>query len=94
MWAPKILSMKKRDEIDSVGGLLMVYPDCLAKGRGRLEIDTGQYDSVDEVLFPSACAALYRKSMLDKVGLFDEDFFAYCEDTDLGLRARLAGFKA
>jgi hypothetical protein len=31
--------------------------------------------------------------MLDKVGLFDEDFFAYCEDTDLGLRARLAGWK-
>ncbi len=93
MWAPKILSMSKRDEIDSVGGLL-VYGDCLAKGRGRLEIDSGQYDREEEVFFPSACAALYRKSMLDKIGLFDEDFFAYCEDTDLGLRARLAGFTA
>lgn len=93
MWAPKILSMGKRDEIDSVGGLL-VYGDCLAKGRGRLEIDNGQYDKEEEVFFPSACAALYRKRMLDKVGLFDEDFFAYCEDTDLGLRARLAGFTA
>ncbi|MBE9532154.1 MAG: glycosyltransferase [Proteobacteria bacterium] len=93
MWAPKILSMKDRDVIDSVGGLL-VYGDCLAKGRGRGEKDVGQYDSLEEVFFPSACAALYRKSMLDKIGLFDEDFFAYCEDTDLGLRARLAGFSA
>ena len=31
--------------------------------------------------------------MLDEIGLFDEDFFAYCEDTDLGLRARIAGWR-
>ncbi len=92
MWAPKILSFHDRDVIDSVGGLL-VYPDGLARGRGRLEKDAGQYDRED-VLMPSACAALYRRSMLDDVGLFDGDFFAYCEDTDLGLRARLAGWKA
>lgn len=93
MWAPKILSMSDRTVIDSVGGLL-IYPDALARGRGRLERDTGQYDGSVEVFIPSACAALYRKSMLDEVGLFDEDFFAYCEDTDLGLRARLAGYRA
>lgn len=92
MWAPKILSLHERDMIDSVGGLL-VYPDGLARGKGRLEKDAGQYDR-EEVFIPSACAALYRRSMLDKIGLFDGDFFAYCEDTDLGLRARLAGWKA
>lgn len=93
MWAPKILSLNNKDEIDSVGGLL-IYPDCLAKGRGRLEVDRGQFDSVEEIFVPSACAALYRMSMLSEIGLFDEDFFAYCEDTDLGFRARLAGWKA
>jgi len=92
MWAPKILSFHERDVIDSVGGLL-IYPDGLARGKGRLEKDTGQYDR-EEVFIPSACAALYRRSMLDKIGLFDADFFAYCEDTDLGLRARIAGWKA
>ncbi len=92
MWAVKILSFDERDVIDSVGGLL-IYPDGLAKGRGRLEKDSGQYDRAGEVFIPSACAGLYRRSMLDEVGLFDEDFFAYCEDTDLGLRARLAGWK-
>jgi len=93
MWAPKILSMEPPHRIDSVGGLL-IYPDGLARGRGRLEVDTGQYDGINDIFAPSACAALYRRAMLDEIGLFDEDYFAYCEDTDLGLRARLAGWKA
>ncbi|TLM65410.1 MAG: glycosyltransferase family 2 protein [Deltaproteobacteria bacterium] len=46
------------------------------------------------ILLPSACAALYRRAMLDEIGFFDEEFFAYCEDTDLGLRGRLAGWDA
>ena len=45
------------------------------------------------MLLPSASAALYRRAMLEEIGLFDEDFFLYCEDTDLGLRARWAGWK-
>lgn len=93
MWAPKILSMKEPTKIDSVGGLL-IYKDGIARGRGREKEDKGQFDKVEEILFPSACSALYRKDMLDEVGYFDEDFFAYCEDTDLGLRGRLAGWKA
>ena len=47
-----------------------------------------------EALLPSGCAALYRREALDASGWFDESFFLYCEDTDLGLRARLAGWKA
>ncbi|MCK4738499.1 MAG: glycosyltransferase family 2 protein [Deltaproteobacteria bacterium] len=93
MWAPKILSVVEKDIIDSVGGLL-IYPDGLARGRGRLEKDQGQFDEDVEILMPSACAGLYRKKMLDVIGLFDPDFFAYCEDTDLGLRAKLAGWRA
>src|SRR5262249_55329286 len=42
--------------------------------------------------FPDAAAALYRREMLDEVGLFDEHFFAYGDDADLGLRGRLAGW--
>lgn len=93
MWAAKILSMEDKNIIDSVGGLL-IYPDGLARGRGRLEHDNGQFDEIKKILLPSACAALYRKAMLDETGLFDEGFFAYCEDTDLGLRSRLLGWEA
>lgn len=46
-----------------------------------------------EVLLFSGCACLLRMAALKEVGLFDEDFFAYCEDTDLGLRLRRAGWK-
>jgi GT2 family glycosyltransferase len=45
-----------------------------------------------EILLPSGSAALYRRSMLEDIGLFDESFFLYCEDTDLGLRAQWAGW--
>jgi GT2 family glycosyltransferase len=90
MWASKILSYDQPDIIDNVG--LLLYRDGLARGQGRLERDHGQYDVGREALFPSGCAALYRRRMLDEVGLFDEDFFAYADDVDLGLRARLAGW--
>ncbi len=42
---------------------------------------------------PSGSAAFYRREMLDEIGLFDESFFLYCEDTDLGLRARWAAWE-
>lgn len=42
--------------------------------------------------FPSGCAAMYRRDMLDRIGLFDERFFMYNEDTELGVRAKLAGY--
>jgi GT2 family glycosyltransferase len=90
MCASKILNFDRRDEIDNTGHLL--YRDGLNRGRGRLEIDRGQYDGETEALFPSGCAALYRRAMLDEVGLFDDTFFAYGDDTDLGLRGRLAGW--
>jgi GT2 family glycosyltransferase len=90
MWASKILSYDDPGTFDNAG--LMIYRDGLARGRGRLEKDRGQYDEQGEVLLPSGCAALYRKTVLDEVGLFDEDFFAYADDVDLGLRFRLAGW--
>jgi GT2 family glycosyltransferase len=89
-FAPKILSFDDRRRIDSVG--LLLYPDGLARGRGRLEEDAGQYDREEEVLIASGCAMLVRRALLADIGGFDEDFFAYGEDTDLGLRARLAGW--
>jgi GT2 family glycosyltransferase len=46
-----------------------------------------------EVLGPCAGAALYRRAMLDQVGLFDEDYFIYYEDTDLAWRAQRAGWR-
>ncbi len=91
MCASKILFMQKPKEIDSTG--LCIYPDGTSRQRGWMEKDKGQFDDELDVLLPSGCAALYRKKMLDQIGCFDERFFAYCEDTDLGLRARLVGWE-
>ncbi len=46
-----------------------------------------------EFLLFSGCACMFRRSALEQVGLFDEDFFAFCEDTDLSLRMILAGWR-
>ena len=47
-----------------------------------------------EIFSPCACAALYRRRALLEVGGFDEDYFCYAEDVDLGFRLRLAGHQA
>jgi len=91
MVAAKLLEYDRRDVIDNVGHLL--YPDGLNRGRGRLEVDRGQFDGLRTALFPSGAAALYRRAMLDEVGLFDEAFFLYGDDAELGLRGRLAGWR-
>jgi GT2 family glycosyltransferase len=90
-FAPKILSFDDRGVIDNVGHLL--YADGMTRGRGRLESDHGQFDREEEVVVASGCAVLLRRAMLADIGLFDDDLFAYCDDTDLGLRARLAGWR-
>ncbi len=90
MVASKILVYEDPTRIDKVGHL--IYPDGQNRGRGSGEVDRGQYDDSTECLWPDGCAALYRKAMLDEVGGFDEDFFAYADDADLGMRGRLAGW--
>lgn len=91
MCASKILNYYHPGIIDNAG--LLMYRDGIGRGRGRLEKDTGQYNSEEEVFFPSGCAGLYRRAMLDEIGPLDEDFFLYVEDVDIGLRGRLAGWR-
>jgi GT2 family glycosyltransferase len=79
-----------RDQLDSAG--MLVCRDGSSKQRGHLR-PPAAFAEPDEVLFPSGSACLYRRRMLEETGLFDDDFFLYCEDTDLGLRARWAGWK-
>lgn len=90
MFAANIRMFDRRNVFDSTG--LLVYPDGLCRSRGWLEEDSGQYDLSDEVLCPNGCAAVYRRSMIEDVGFFDDAYFAYLEDLDLGLRGQLRGW--
>ena len=56
-------------------------------------VDAHPTAAPQEVFGPCGGAALYRRQMLDEIGLFDEDFFAYYEDVDLAWRARQAGWR-
>ena len=88
MFASKVLTTSGK--IDSAG--CTVWPDGNGMCRGRGEVG-GNYAKQELVTFPSGCAAMYRRKMLDEIGIFDDRFFMYNEDTDLGVRGQRAGWK-
>lgn len=91
----RICSMDDHERIDSLGH--GVCPDGMTRGRYRLQQWSAvrkNFRPVDEMFFGTACVSLYRRSALDEVGFFDDDMFAFAEDTDLGLRLRWGGWRA
>jgi GT2 family glycosyltransferase len=92
MVGSKILFAEPRGVIDKAGHL--IYWDGQNRGRGTMEIDIGQYEQEEEILWPDACAAVYHRQVFLETGGFDETFFAFGDDADLGMRARLLGWKA
>lgn len=76
---------------DSTGDFYTIWG--LSYPRGRDEEANGQYDDQTEIMGASGGASMFKASMFKDVGLFDEDFFAYYEDIDLGLRAHTRGWK-
>jgi GT2 family glycosyltransferase len=61
--------------------------------RGKHQKDAGQYDQPEDATFVSGCCMLLPRAALEKVGLFDDRFFAFYEDLDWSLRARKAGLR-
>lgn len=87
--ASRMLIAAAPDRIDSAGDRMGLFASAIGHG----EPDGPHFSTRREVLTASAGAAAYRRSVLEEVGLFDERFFAYFEDVDLGLRLRLAGYR-
>jgi GT2 family glycosyltransferase len=81
----------RRHMIDSAGlSVSLAGIGC----QNRMGGDVEEVQEPEEVFGVCAAAALYRRELLDDVGLFDEDYFAYYEDVDLAWRARLRGWRA
>jgi len=57
------------------------------------ENDHGQYDSFRKILAAKSAGMFIRKDVFDKIGGFDEDYFIFLEETDLGWRCWLAGYE-
>lgn len=88
--ASKMLDMANPSLIDNAGDFLSWQGGAFKRGRGEA---AEKYSRIENVFSACAGAALYRKSFLEKLGGFDEVFFAYLEDVDLGLRARHMGYQ-
>lgn len=88
MFAPCVL-LAGKGTLDSAGMLLAADGSSKQRGHGQ---KPEAFSEMREAFFPSGSAALYRRAMLEEIGLYDESYFLYCEDTDLGLRARWAGW--
>ena len=87
----KLVFAERPGVLQSTGTLLL--SDGSGGDRGSGEPDDGRYGRREEVFAACAAAALYTREALAEVGLLDESFFMYYEDTDLGWRLRLAGWK-
>ncbi len=88
--ASKMLQMYHPELIDGAGDLYTLVGWGVARGCGRL---ASNYTKADEVFSACAGAAIYRRSAFKKIGLFDENHFAYLEDIDVAYRAKIYGYK-
>jgi GT2 family glycosyltransferase len=89
--ASKMLLFDQRDHIHTAGDFFT--RDGRAGNRGVWQPDGGEFDT--EAFVFSACggSSVYRRALLDQIGLLDDDFFFSLEDVDLGWRAQLAGWR-
>lgn len=85
----RMLSMKEPDRIDDAGDLYCALGWAFARGKGR---PAESCKKPAEVFAACGGASIYRKSVFDVIGYFDENHFAYLEDIDIGYRAKLSGF--
>ena len=87
----KVLYQRDRNRIDTAG--IVVYRDGHAMSRANGQ-PAQACSAQEEVFGSSAVAALWRRSALEKTGLFDSMFFMYQEEVDLAWRLRYAGYRA
>ncbi len=96
---PTVAAFGSRQMVHGISGMLDGIGDVYhlsglvwRAGHGSFQRDSNNI--AKEFFSPCAAAALYRRQALVDVGGFDEDYFCYVEDVDLGFRLRLAGHKA
>ncbi|MEX2586622.1 MAG: glycosyltransferase [Actinomycetota bacterium] len=90
MVASKILTLDGKT-IDYAGGALSFYGHGFKVGVN--EPDEGQYDRPGETLFGSGCALFMPRDLFLDTGGFDDDYFAFFEDVDLGWRLWILGYR-
>ncbi len=85
------LILKNKDTIDAAGGI--IAKNCGGTDIGFGEKNKGQYSNFRKVNYLKSASVIIRKKMFEEIGGFDKDYFFGMEDTDLGLRANIYGWK-
>jgi GT2 family glycosyltransferase len=89
---PKILSYPQKDIIDSVGSYFINSGFLYHMGHNRK--DEGRYEANTEIFTMKGACMLFRREVIERVGgIFDSDYFAYFEETDLCQRIWITGYK-
>jgi GT2 family glycosyltransferase len=86
----KMLQYDNKELIDDAGDEYNLLAWTKKTGENH---KSEEYSEVCEIFSACAGAAMYRKSLLDEVGMFDDNFFAYMEDVDLAIRSRIYGYR-
>ncbi len=85
----KMLQYDNKELIDDVGDEYNLLAWTKKTGENH---DSNEYCEVKEIFSACAGAAMYRKSLLAEIGMFDDNYFAYMEDVDLAIRSRINGY--
>ncbi|HKM35914.1 MAG TPA: glycosyltransferase family 2 protein [Lachnospiraceae bacterium] len=85
----KMLDMKNDTIIDNAGDLYTALGWAFARGKGK---KADEWNKSAHVFSACGGASIYRKEVIEKLGYFDENHFAYLEDVDIGWRARIFGY--
>lgn len=88
--AAKMIKLFQKEEIDDAGNFYCALGWAFARGKDK---PVEYYEEEDDIFAACGGASIYRKSILEEIGLMDEAHFAYLEDIDLGYRARIAGYR-
>ena len=86
----KMLQYNNKELIDDAGDEYNLLAWTKKTGENH---NTGEYVEVTEIFSSCAGAALYKKSIVEELGMFDDNFFAYMEDVDLALRSKINGYR-
>lgn len=86
----KMLQYDNKELIDDVGDEYNLLAWTKKTGENH---HSSEYVDVKDIFSSCAGAAMYKKSLLNEIGLFDDNFFAYMEDVDLAIRSRIHGYR-
>jgi GT2 family glycosyltransferase len=87
----KLLSMLEKDRFDHAGDFLTPFGFLVERSNGAKDI--GQFDKVEDIFNAKGAATMIRSRVFRQLGMYDDSYFMYLEETDFCWRAWLSGYR-